>query len=68
MTSRKYTFWYDAEVETLKSMWKRGKSAGQIAMILGRTRGGVAGKFKRLGLREHQRAKHPAMNRAPVSP
>lgn len=43
--------WTDARVDTLKSLWKKGLSASQIAEELGEvTRNAVIGKAHRLGL------------------
>jgi GcrA cell cycle regulator len=45
------TGWTDARVETLKTLWREGLSAAQIAGQLGRvTRNAVLGKIHRLGL------------------
>lgn len=54
--------WTDAEVETLKTMWNKGHSAGEITEeIPGVTRNSVIGKAYRLGLREHVNA--PKLNK-----
>jgi len=42
--------WSDTEFETLKTHYKRDKSASQIARILGRSRNEVIGKAHRMGL------------------
>jgi GcrA cell cycle regulator len=47
------TGWTDARVETLKTLWREGLSAAQIAGQLGGvTRNAVLGKIHRLGLSE----------------
>jgi GcrA cell cycle regulator len=53
--------WTDERVELLKSLWKDGWSAAQIARQLGGvTRNGVLGKIHRLGLSERAVASKPA--------
>ena len=47
------TSWTDARVESLKTLWREGLSAAEIARALcGVTRNGVLGKIHRLGLSE----------------
>lgn len=54
--------WTDERVETLKRLWAEGKSANQIAEVLGEiTRASVIGKIHRLGL--SGRAKSPTAAR-----
>jgi len=47
--------WTDERVANLKRLWTEGKSAGEIAKILGggATRNGCIGKARRLGLPPH---------------
>lgn len=42
--------WSSDEINILIELWKEGKSGGQIAIFLGRTRSGVMGKIAREGL------------------
>ena len=44
--------WTDERINTLKKMWKEGKSAAEIAKTLGKgvTRNAVIGKAHRMGL------------------
>ena len=59
--------WTDEIVEQLKQHWMDGKSASQIASLLGNgvTRNAVIGKVHRLGLAG--RAKTPSASRSPCS-
>jgi len=43
-------FWTEPELARLKDWWERGRSGGQCAAYLGRTRDSVLGQVKRLGL------------------
>jgi len=45
--------WTDERVKTLKKLWEEGKSARQIAEVLGNglTRNAIIGKANRMGLR-----------------
>ena len=60
--------WTDERVELLKQHWMEGKSASQIASLLGPglTRNAVIGKVHRLGL--VGRAKAPSVGRSRLSP
>ena len=42
--------WSASEIETVRSMWSAGKSAGQIGERLGRSRNAILGKVRRMGL------------------
>src|SRR5271165_1980053 len=60
MTNEATMSWTDERVEQLKQAWTEGKSASQIANLLGHglTRNAVIGKVHRLGLAS--RAKSPS--------
>jgi len=42
--------WTAQQVADLKRLWRAGKSATEIALALGVTRGAITGKLDRLGL------------------
>jgi len=42
--------WTDEMLETLRCMWREGKSLNEIANALGCSRNAVAGKSRRMGL------------------
>lgn len=42
--------WTDDRVEVLKQLWDEGKTASQIAAVLGVTRNAVIGKAHRIGV------------------
>jgi GcrA cell cycle regulator len=44
------SFWTDAKIDDLKSLWTSGDSASVIASQMGTTRNAVLGKVHRLGL------------------
>ncbi len=44
------TIWTRGQIEVLTALWAEGRSFGEIADVLGKTRGAVAGKWWRLGL------------------
>ena len=46
--NREYMPWESAEVKTLKALRAEGKSFGQIAKLVGRSRSAVAGKLSRI--------------------
>jgi GcrA cell cycle regulator len=54
--------WTDERVEQLRQHWMEGKSASQIASLLGHglTRNAIIGKVHRLGLAGRARAPNPA--------
>ena len=53
--------WTDERIETLERLWKEGKSASQIAALIGHvTRNGVIGKIHRLGLSNRPEPARPA--------
>ena len=57
--------WTDERINTLKKMWKEGKSAAEIAKALGKgvTRNAVIGKAHRMGL-----SGRPSPIKKPVAP
>ncbi len=57
--------WTDERINTLKKMWKEGKSAAEIAKTLGKgvTRNAVIGKAHRMGL-----SGRPSPIKKPVAP
>jgi GcrA cell cycle regulator len=57
--------WTDETIELLRRLWLDGKSASQIAAMLGGgvTRNAVIGKFHRLGLTGRMKSKAPAAPR-----
>jgi GcrA cell cycle regulator len=57
--------WTDETIELLRALWRDGKSASQIAAMLGggATRNAVIGKFHRLGLTGRVKIKAPAAPR-----
>lgn len=57
--------WTDERINTLKKMWKEGKSAAEIAKVLGKgvTRNAVIGKAHRMGL-----SGRPSPIKKPVAP
>jgi len=58
--------WTDERVESLKAMWAEGKSASQIAKVLGGvTRNAVIGKVHRLGLSNRAASPKPAVKESP---
>lgn len=60
--------WPEDQVAELKSLWSRGKSAGEIAKILkGRTRNSIISKVYRLGL-TGRGAPSQLVRRAPSAP
>ncbi len=52
--------WDKHALETLRAMWLDGKSGGEIAKALGRTRNAVLGKIDRLGLTRKRQGKRQA--------
>jgi hypothetical protein len=42
--------WTEQELDRLRDWWERGRSGGQCAAYLGRTRDSVLGQVRRLGL------------------
>ena len=48
--------WTDAEIKSAREMWSAGRSAGEIAKALGRSRCSVIGKISRLKLRRNEAA------------
>jgi GcrA cell cycle regulator len=54
--------WSDADIRTVKTMWRNGATATEIAAALGGgiTRGAVLGKIHRLGLKRGEEAKAPS--------
>jgi hypothetical protein len=67
--------WSDADIRTVKAMWRKGATATAIAEALGEdfTRGAVLGKIHRLGLKkadEAPKAARPAAKtaKAPAKP
>jgi GcrA cell cycle regulator len=57
--------WTDEAIEQLRRLWLDGKSASQIAAMLGGgvTRNAVIGKFHRLGLTGRKKSRAPAAPR-----
>ena len=48
--------WTDGDVETLKALWSKGRSAREIGEKLGVTRNAVIGKANRMGLAHNSAA------------
>lgn len=60
--------WADDRIEQLKSLWRAGLSASQVANALGNvTRNAVLGKLHRLGLLSRRTAASPAHPRSTTS-
>ncbi|MFL5196876.1 MAG: GcrA family cell cycle regulator, partial [Microvirga sp.] len=57
--------WSDAEIRKVKTMWRHGATATEIADALGKgfTRGSVLGKIHRLGLKKAEEPKAKARPR-----
>lgn len=53
MTRGSYEGWRGDEQDRAVEMWLAGKSAGQIASVLGKSRSSVMSKISRLGLARH---------------
>jgi len=60
--------WTDRELETLRAMWLDGKSGGEIAKALGKTRSAVLGKLLRIGLMGRGRVGKPPCHLKPNKP
>jgi GcrA cell cycle regulator len=62
--------WSDADIRTVKTMWRNGATATEIAAALGGsvTRGAVLGKIHRLGLKRAEQAQAKAPRAAGAKP
>jgi GcrA cell cycle regulator len=62
--------WADRDIRTLKTMWRNGATATDIAAALGRgvTRGAVLGKIHRLGLTRGEEPRGKASPRSKAKP
>src|SRR3954452_7763285 len=61
--------WSDAEIRKVKTMWRHGATATEIADALGKgfTRGAVLGKIHRLGLKKAEQPRAKARPRIPAT-
>jgi hypothetical protein len=55
------SFWTEQELARLRDLWERGRSSGQCAAYIGRTRNSVLGQVRSMGLcRKGGRGPNPA--------